>query len=140
MRVCVCTSNRIDSEPRAPRHAVAIVNSKSDVEIILLDCAPAGDMEGGLKDLDDVPRLSRVTHYFGHRRNGVLRLIFGRILQKAARMVFRVFDLPHSCAITPYMMGVKNKLIAVRANIYFAHGIEMLYQTWEIHRLILTVN
>jgi len=125
-RICVCTSNRADAEPRAPRHALAIACSDLGADVTLLDCAPAGGRDCRLQELKDVPRLSRITHYFGHRRNGVMKLIGCRAWQRLAQVLFRMCKVVLSGVLSPYTVGVENKLISVRADVYIAHDISML--------------
>lgn len=125
-RVCVCTSNRADREPRAPRHAVAIAKSGLDVEVVFLDCSPAGESECRLTELNDVSNLSRITHYYSHRNNGVLRLVANRAWQRFARGLFRAFNFALGDALSSYMIGVEAKLSSLRADVYIAHDIHML--------------
>lgn len=126
MRICVCTSNRADAEPRAPRHAAVLAQAGLDAEVILFDCAPAGDAPCRLKKLDGLSNLRRVTHNFRHRKDGVIILAIFRIWQQMARFVFCLFNVIFTGLISPYTIGVKRKLKAIRADIYFAHNIDML--------------
>ena len=124
--VCVCTANRADAEPRAPRHALAIAQSDMDVDVVLLDSSPAGGAVCRLRELSDETGLSRVTHYYSHRNNGIFRVIGCRAWQQLAKELFRVFNVALSDALSPYMIGIEKKLSSLRADVYVAHDIRTL--------------
>lgn len=125
-RICVCTSNRADREPRAPRHALAIAQSDLDVEVVFLDCSPAGESGCRLTELNGASNLWRITHFYSHRNNGVFRLIANRVWQRIAEGLFRLFNVALGDALSSYMVGVEAKLSSLCADAYIAHDIHML--------------
>jgi glycogen(starch) synthase len=126
IRVCVCTSNEAGAEPRAPRHAVSVAEISSDIEVIFVDSAPIG----GRTTPSALPqRLSNIhclTHRFASRSSSSLRLIFHRLWQWVARMLFRVTGAPVAAALSTRAIGLQRELVAIAADVYIAHNIDTL--------------
>ena len=126
LRVCVCTSSYADAEPRAPRHAAALASLGDEIQIVFVDCAPAGTLRRAIKTLEGRSNVTRQTHYFAHRRGKPLRLAMDRLRQRSARRRFKATGEFSSVALSTRMLGLERLLALTKADIYLGHNIDTL--------------
>ncbi len=132
LRVCVCTSYRGDREPRGPRHAAALAQLGSELEVIFVDCAPAKQPSSHLEILNNLPNLTWYTHFYPHRQAGVVKLLINRVLNLIAKTLFQIFGTLHPSAFNPNIIGLERILQMTKANVYIAHNIDTLLPTARV--------
>jgi glycosyltransferase involved in cell wall biosynthesis len=131
LKICVCTTNTADTEPRAPRHAVALATSIQDCEVVFVDCVPYGQKQATPKIFEGVSNLSQKTCFFPYKRGRVLKFVFSKAVAKFTRGLFRLSGYLHPSSITVRGFALDNVLQSVDADIFVGYNIDALL---PIHR------
>lgn len=126
LRVCVCTSYSAAAEPRAPRHALAVAALDPDLDVVFVECLPAGEKPSGYDPFSCATNIRCVAHHYAHRGHGLPRLLRDKILKVWARLLFRLFGYLNPVALGTRFLGLQRRLEAIEADIYFGHNIETL--------------
>lgn len=130
--VCVTTSYALNAEPRAPRHALALANA--GWRVTLVDSVPEGVTTPLLPEVEQHPRITRVTHRYpwGGGRPISAALLRGR--QVAQRLLLRATGRLAAGALSVRAARLANTLRSIPADIYFAHNIDALAPTATVAR------
>lgn len=131
LRICVCTPYRADAEPRGPRHARALAEISPDLEVVFVDCAPRGFHRITTPALGDLPNLTWITHSYPTKTNGFLALLAGKIRAKLAGVVYKLSGKILPELLSPLVIGLDKKLMQIKADLYFAHNIELLLPAYR---------
>ena len=126
LKVCICTSYRADREPRAPKHAVAIAELSNKFEVIFVECSPSGETPSSLKILDNLKNIKLITHFYPHRKSGIISLLINKFAQKIARFAFKLLGILQPSSLSKNIIGLEKSLKEINADIYFAHNIDTL--------------
>jgi glycosyltransferase involved in cell wall biosynthesis len=125
-KICVCTPYRADAEPRGPRHARAIAELGPEFEVVFVDCAPDGFRAIPTPVLGELANLTWITHFFPTRENGFLKLLYFKIRTKIAEILYRTTGALLPELFSPLVLGLEKTLGNIKADVYFAHNIELL--------------
>jgi glycosyltransferase involved in cell wall biosynthesis len=134
LKVCICTSYRADREPRAPRHATAIAQLGSGVEVTLVECSPMGQNPSFLNELNSLSNLRLITHFFPERKSNLIGLLINRARKEIALFIFRLFKFFLPSAFNANIVGLQKILESIQADVYLAHNIDTLLPTANASR------
>lgn len=134
MKICVCTSNRAEGEPRAPRHAVMLARKNKNHEIIFLDCCPRGQKRIEQNAFLETPNLLHQTYYFPHRESDIFHLFLQRLQQFLSRCLFLMFGW-----LAPNLLSIQAKELEklmrnTNADVYIGYSIDLLFPLYKIAR------
>ena len=126
LKICVVTSYSAASEPRAPRHAVAVKRAFPDSEVIFVDLIPAS-----VPRVPDPPLLAeagivRLSIEFPTKASDFPRLLFRKICVKAARLAFFLTRRVAEGVFGDRVLGLTRVLKDISADVYIAHNIDTL--------------
>jgi glycosyltransferase involved in cell wall biosynthesis len=126
LRVCVVTSAAASAEPRAPRHAIAISHAIEDVDVLFVDCAPAGHIRQEPEELLANVHVRRKTICFSHRGSRPINHIMSKVAAAMAKVFFLSTDIVLPPAVGARIPGIASTLCKEPADIFFAHNLETL--------------
>ena len=134
LRVCVCTSYPAASEPRAPRHAIALANIGDKLEVIFVDSAPRGITPRPVKVFEGGGNLLWQTHFYSNRAFNPCRLLLDRIAEGILRSAYCLCRKTHPATMSSRMLGFERLLEKTQADIYFGHNIDTLLPICRVAR------
>ena len=124
-KICVVTSYSAMSEPRAPRHALAVARAFPEAEVFFVDMATSVDKNTLSKSFND-SRINLITLPVYTRKGNVFCWLYRRIVVAVAKLIYLVFGKILSPVFGSKAVGLTKALTRIGADLYIAHTIDSL--------------
>lgn len=126
MRICVVTFHG-PTEPRAPRHAMAIKSAFPNAEVYFIYYL-AESRNGPCNTISELKNSGVIAQplFFPTRTSSPFRLVFRKLLNRISEVIYKLTGVITEPFFGVRTIGLTSLLKDMKANIYFAHNYETL--------------